>query len=110
MSGAAVSKKAPQTAIREKAPTKAPAGCASLLTARSWKWAVGETVTFVATAGDSGQMSSPLNNGTWECDGPRTVTLRWNLLGFVDRLTISADGRRVSGTNNLGQAISFSAR
>lgn len=54
-------------------------------------------------------MRSTLNNGTWHCESSRTVVMQWNLMGFVDRLTISSDGRTLTGTNNLGHALRYVA-
>ncbi len=84
-------------------------GCASYLTAHTWKWGLGEAVTFTPINSNRGTMRSSLNSGTWFCETSRTVTLRWKTFGFVDRLTVSANGRNLSGVNNLGTALSFSS-
>lgn len=84
-------------------------GCASYLTAHTWRWKLGEAVTFTPINSNQGTMRSSLNFGTWVCETSRTVTLRWRTFGFVDRLTVSPNGRTLSGVNNLGIALSFSS-
>ncbi len=48
------------------------------------------------------------NSGTWECTDPaqRLVTLRWQQGGFVNQLVLSADGTRLSSTNQSPSFIS----
>jgi len=75
--------------------------CAALV--GEWEWAFGITVIVSA---DSNLQAIALisNHGTWECTDPsqRKFTLRWVVGGWVDNVTLSADGNTVDGVNNIG--------
>lgn len=65
-----------------------------------WSWFIGPDVTFH----EGGRLTSPIFGGTWSCRD-RQVVVSWSH-GFVDRLTLSADGTHLSGTNQVGTAVS----
>jgi TolB-like protein len=46
--------------------------------------------------------------GKWTCTDPhkRQFSIAWNH-GFTDMLTLSADGRRLEGVNNIGDPVAF---
>jgi hypothetical protein len=69
-----------------------------------WKWFVGPQLTFKA---DHTFVSSE-NSGTWELTkaAERKYTLKWDNGGFVDAVTLSADGLKLTGTNNQNNKIS----
>ena len=73
------------------------AGCEAIL--GKWTWFTGGVVSINA---DGTMVHDPGNDGTWECtDRTRgRVTLRWRLGGYVNRLTLSADGNGLSSTDS----------
>lgn len=86
----------PPSQITAPAPAASP--CAKI--PGVWSWFIGPDVTFHA----GGKLTSPLFNATWSCDNGKVV-ISWSH-GFVDRLTLSADGTHLSGTNQAGTAVS----
>ena len=46
--------------------------------------------------------------GKWSCTDPqkRVFSIYWDI-GFTDVLTLSADGQRLVGVNNVGDPVSF---
>lgn len=50
----------------------------------------------------------PGNNGSWECADPakRRFIIKWNQGGWINKLTLSGDGKRLDGTNQEGSAVS----
>ena len=78
------------------APVRA-AGCEAIL--GKWTWFTGGVVSINA---DGTMVHDPGNDGTWECtDRTRgRVTLRWRQGGYVNRLTLSADGNGLSSTDS----------
>jgi hypothetical protein len=69
-----------------------------------WSWFIGPDVTFH----EGGRLTSPMFGGTWSCRD-RQVVISWSH-GFVDRLTLSPDGTQLSGTNQVGTAVSGSRK
>lgn len=70
----------------------------------TWKWFVGPNLTIKP---DHTFITSE-NSGTWEATNPkeRQYTLRWDNGGFVDVLTLSPDGRKLTGTNAQQNKVS----
>jgi hypothetical protein len=70
----------------------------------TWKWFVGPQLTFKADH----SFSNGENSGTWEVKdaAARNYTLKWDVGGFVDEVTLSADGRKLTGTNNNKNSVS----
>lgn len=69
----------------------------------TWSWFTGDTVYINA----DGTYNSKNNlKGTWELTDPsnRIYTLRWDI-GYVDTLTLSSDGKSLSGTNQYGHGV-----
>ncbi len=66
--------------------------------AGSWKWFVGPELTIKADH----SFSNGENSGTWELTNAaeHKFTLRWDVGGFVDEVTLSKDGLKLTGTNN----------
>jgi hypothetical protein len=64
----------------------------------TWKWFVGPQLTIKADH----TFSNGENSGNWEVANAaeRKYTLRWDVGGFVDAVTLSSDGRKLTGTNN----------
>jgi hypothetical protein len=69
-----------------------------------WKWFVGPQITFNADH----SFSNGENSGNWEVTNAaeRKYTLRWDVGGFVDEVTLSGDGRKLTGTNNNKNTVS----
>jgi len=64
----------------------------------TWKWFVGPELIIKADH----TFSNGENSGAWEISNAkeRKYTLRWEVGGFVDEVTLSKDGRKLTGTNN----------
>jgi hypothetical protein len=64
----------------------------------TWKWFVGPELTIKADH----TFSNGENSGTWEVTNAaeRKYTFRWDVGGFVDEVSLSKDGRKLTGTNN----------
>jgi hypothetical protein len=60
-----------------------------------WSWFSRRMVTFVA----DGTASSGTLTARWTCESGN-VTIHWSH-GYVDRLTLSADGNSLTGTNGI---------
>jgi tetratricopeptide (TPR) repeat protein len=61
--------------------------------------------TMIATADGKVRFIALIpNHGRWECTDPlqRIFTLYWEVGGWVDTLTMSADGNTLDGINNVG--------
>ena len=91
----------PARKARAAADTANPGGCRSII--GTWAWFNNLAVVFksdrtaVATNGDT---------STWTCNGGMYL-VTWKSMGHTDRLTLSSDGRRLSGTSTLlGIAVS----
>lgn len=71
-----------------------------------WDWVWGSTAVVNADGTVQGIALIP-NSGTWECTDPaqRKFTLRWKLGGWVDTVTLSADGNTVDAVNNIGMGF-----
>jgi len=69
-----------------------------------WKWFVGPQLTIKADH----TFSNGENSGNWEVASAkdRKYTLRWDVGGFIDTVTLSADGRKLTGTNSDKNAVS----
>ncbi|MGA3118200.1 MAG: hypothetical protein ABSF90_27710 [Syntrophobacteraceae bacterium] len=69
-----------------------------------WAWFTGGTVTIYP---DRTLEHSLGNSGTWRCVDPNRgiFTLRWVGGGYIDRLTLSEDGRVLAGTNQFGVRV-----
>ncbi len=64
-----------------------------------WRWHYGTTISIRPGGGLS---ESNGTVGHWTCSG-NSITMKWKEFGGItDWLTLSPDGRRMSGTNNLG--------
>ena len=70
----------------------------------SWKWFVGPQLTIKADH----SFSNGENSGSWEVANgkERKYKLRWEVGGFVDEVTLSVDGRKLTGTNNDKNSVS----
>jgi hypothetical protein len=69
-----------------------------------WKWFVGPQLTIKADH----SFSNGENSGNWEVANAkeRQYKLRWDVGGFVDEVTLSADGHKLTGTNNDKNSVS----
>ena len=85
-----------QTRAREFQDT-----CAALV--GEWDWFLGSS-TIVSTDGRLKNIAIISNHGSWECTDPsqRKFTLNWVIGGWVDNVTLSADGNTVEAINNIG--------
>jgi len=86
--------------------------CRQILGEWNWSWGFanfspGGQVELKQNAADL----DPSMRGTWKCADParRLFTVYWPT-GFTDTLTLSQDGRGLSGQNQGGAAISGSRR
>jgi hypothetical protein len=70
----------------------------------NWKWFVGPQLTIKADH----TFSNGENSGNWELKNAseRKYILRWDVGGFVDEVTLSADGKKLVGTNNNKNSVS----
>ena len=70
----------------------------------AWKWFVGPELVIKADH----SFSNSENSGTWEVTNAaeRKYTLRWDVGGFVDEVTLSKDGLKLIGTNNQKNNVS----
>ena len=70
----------------------------------NWKWFVGPQLTIKADH----TFSNGENSGNWESKNApeRRYVLRWDVGGFVDEVTLSADGKKLAGTNNNKNGVS----
>jgi hypothetical protein len=70
----------------------------------TWKWFVGPTLTIKSDH----TFSNGENSGTWEVTNAaeRKYTFRWDVGGFVDNVTLSKDGQKLTGNNNQKNAVS----
>ncbi|MEZ4406641.1 MAG: mannan-binding lectin [Polyangiales bacterium] len=91
------------------APAPAPAPAATLPVAGTWSWFNRTTVTL--NADGTGRAT---NNFTarWRVldAAARRVEINWNNGQYVDTLTLSEDGRSISGTNQNGLRVSGTKR
>ncbi|MCH8976209.1 MAG: protein kinase [Proteobacteria bacterium] len=74
-----------------------------------WLWFNGGLTTFYADGTVTGEHRIlPGNNGSWECADPakRRFIIKWNQGGWINKLTLSGDGKRLDGTNQEGSAVS----
>jgi len=80
-----------------------------LAAAGTWKWYNGGTVILdeqgVATGYDKG--SDRPNPGKWRCvsGSPVTIQIQWVKGGWLDTLVLSADGRKLEGTNQVKNRV-----
>ncbi len=69
-----------------------------------WVWDANRTITiqndghFTVSRGDGGKWN-------WTNAGKREFTMIWDSGGYVDKLTISADGKNITGANNKGNKV-----
>ena len=70
----------------------------------TWKWFVGPQLSINADH----SFSNGENSGNWELISAteRKYTLRWDVGGFVDQVTLSADGKTLTGTNSSQNKVS----
>jgi hypothetical protein len=70
----------------------------------TWKWFVGPQLTIKADH----SFSNGENSGNWELTNAaeRKYTLRWDVGAFVDVVTLSSDGKTLTGTNNDKNKVS----
>ncbi len=85
-------KTAPATGSRT---SRQPAASRCGRAAGTWAWFNGRTVTI----GAGGTASSGSLTASWSCIGGQLVIM-WSH-GYTDRLTLSPDGNRLSGTNGI---------
>jgi uncharacterized caspase-like protein len=81
-----------------------PKGCGGI--AGTWTWNNNREVTIKLNG--SIQASDGAIGGNWKCEEGVYVIV-WNH-GFTDLLKLSSDGKRLSGSNNVGFAISATRR
>jgi hypothetical protein len=64
----------------------------------TWKWFVGPELIIKADL----TFSNGENSGTWKVANAaeHKYTLSWDVGGFVDDVTLSKDGMKLTGTNN----------
>jgi hypothetical protein len=100
--------KAPAAITIPFAQPERPVGCGKVV--GNWTWFIGGVVTF-APDGRLSWFQNPSNLiptalGSWSCTDAdkNTVALAWPN-GFVDTVTLSADGKMLSGTNHTGIQI-----
>jgi hypothetical protein len=77
----------------------------------AWTWVNGHTVVIddngsVAEINGEGNRS---NSAQWVMLGGNRIRIAWNN-GYVDTLTLSADGSSMDGTNNEGSSLHVSCR
>ncbi len=73
-------------------------GCSGIV--GKWKWFTGSTAEF----GPNGTI--PGNGNRWECvDGGNVFKVIWNNGQWIDTLTLSADGMRLEGKNQIGNRV-----
>jgi hypothetical protein len=68
-----------------------------------WKWFNGAEVTFYS----NGAVDASNNaKGSWQCADPagRVYVVKWTN-GWTDTLTLSTDGQRLRGKNNMGAPV-----
>jgi hypothetical protein len=74
-----------------------------------WGWFIGGKVSFSAMSvarWTPATKGTPPATGTWSCDGRSGIyTVTWQN-GFVDTLTLSADGRQLNGASSTGVKVS----
>lgn len=70
----------------------------------TWNWFVGPQLTIKADH----TFSNGENSGKWEVTNAteRKYTLRWEVGGFIDEVTLSADGKKLTGSNNQNNNVS----
>lgn len=85
-------KTAPATGSRT---SRQPAASRCGRAAGTWAWFNGGTVTI----GAGGTASSGSLTASWSCMGGQIIIV-WSH-GYTDRLTLSPDGNRLSGTNGI---------
>lgn len=77
--------------------------------AGEWTWFNGMTVV-LSRSGSAATKHVGLfaNNGSWRCIDSQSgrIRINWVSGGFVDTLTLSDDGERLSGTNQYGIGVS----
>jgi hypothetical protein len=76
-------------------------GCGSLAGSWTWKW-LSESVHAVLRADGTATRSDSVS-GNWSCSGS-AVTVTWSA-GDPDRLMLSPNGKRLSGTGTFGIAV-----
>lgn len=90
---------APRPASPKRQAAQPPSNCPSL--AGTWSWFTNGDVVFRADG------TAEQTNGftaRWSCAGGM-YTVSWNSIPATDRLTLSSDGTRLSGTNNWGLTV-----
>ncbi len=78
------------------APEARQSGCARI--AGSWAWSNGLGVVIGANGTAS---STSGDKATWICTGGMYL-FKWQMFGTETRVTLSADGKRLSGTGPIG--------
>ena len=66
-----------------------------------WKWFNGAEVTFYSNGAVDASNGA---KGSWQYTG-RVYVIKWTS-GWTDTLTLSTDGRQLSGKNNMGSPVS----
>jgi len=68
-----------------------------------WKWFNGAEVTFYSNGAADASNGA---KGSWQCTHPvgRVYVIKWTN-GWTDTLTLSTNGRRLSGKNNMGSPV-----
>jgi hypothetical protein len=69
--------------------------------AGQWQWTNGQPTVFH----QDGSVTNGPVAGRWTRVSENTIRIVWEY-AFVDRLTLAPDGRSISGTNQLGMAVS----
>jgi len=74
----------------------------------TWMWPTG----VIMTIRPDGTVHQPGNEGMWQCTNPaaRMFTIRWNLDGSFDTVTLSNDDSLLSATNQDNDRITATRR
>jgi hypothetical protein len=89
-------------ALSAFAPVLHAAGCDKAV--GHWSWFTGADVVMQA---DHSLLSDGKTLGTWDCTyiGGAVLTLRWKATGGTDTVTITTDGKALSGANQIGTQV-----
>jgi hypothetical protein len=71
--------------------------------AGDWQWSLNGLTTFR----EDGTVINRITPGRWSRISEDTIRIVWDF-AFIDRVTLSADGRTLSGRNQLGGTVNAS--